>query len=414
MTLSPLIVFRNTKEALVVFGVLFFVFLINVGFSYNSYKEFLGSSSFHEGVVSLAYMKKSKYGKPYQVAKINTKEFTFYTTFWKKSLHVKSNDKIRLKIFSKNVTFTDFLSKRFYAPVFDVSTQKNTSFKNKLQAYIKSQHQNSQLGELYSALFLATPISKNMRQKIQKWGISHLVAISGFHLGVIYSALFFVLKMVYGFFHERFFPFRNIYFDLGIVIFIVLGFYMYLIDFTPSFLRAFVMSLLGFFFYFKYFKILSFLNLALAVGFILAFFPHLAFSIGFWFSVMGVFYIFLYFHHFTCKKWYDVIFLNIWVFLALVLPIHMWFPYATNGQFASIVLSIIFIPFYPLAFITHLVGYGGFMDTLLESFFNYPLKGVEIFTPLWSFIVFIILSLLAIFNRYLAIFCVSLGLLFFI
>ncbi len=414
MTLERVELFVSKKEVLITFGVLFCLFLLHVGFEYFSYKEFKNLQPFFKGVVTQAYMKKSKYGKPYQVAKVETSDFSLYTTFWKKSLHVKQDDRVRFKIVTKKISFLDFLSKRFYAPIFSVSSYKMSNFKTKLKAYIKSQHQNPHIGELFSALFLATPISKDMRQNIQKWGISHLVAISGFHLSVIYGALFFVFKLFYGFLHDRIYPYRNIYFDLGIVIFMCLGFYMYLIDFAPSFLRAFVMSLLGFYFYIKHVRIFSFLNLAFAVSLILVVYPHLLFSIGFWFSVMGVFYIFLYFHHFSFSKWFDLVFLNIWVFLGLIIPIHFWFSYVGLGQFASIALSIFFIPFYPLAFLAHLFGVGGFMDVWLEDFFYYPLSGVDIATPLWAFVLYIIFSFLAIFNRFIALFCVGIGLLYFI
>lgn len=412
MTIAHLKLFKSLKEVVIAFGFISLIFCANIYLSYYNYKNFTTSKHSYKGVVLNAYGKISKKSKPYQVAKISTKDFTIYTTFWKKSSYVKPHEGIEFKIFKKNITFKDYFSKSFYAPIYQIKTKKIENLKHDLEIFIKSQHQNSQIGELYSALFLATSISKDMRNSIQRWGVSHLVAISGFHLGVIYGSLYFLLKIIYGYFQDRFFPYRNIRFDLGIFIFVLLGFYLYLIDFAPSFLRAYVMSFLGLLFYFRHFKVLSFFNLALAVCLILGFFPYLIFSIGFWFSVMGVYFIFLYLHHFSFK-WWDTIFINIWVFLALIIPVHVWFGYTSWQQFGATILSIVFIFFYPFAVVLHLINQGGLMDKGLEYFFSISFKGVEIFTPIWVFVSYIILSLASFFSRYLAIFTVSLGLIFF-
>ena len=274
----------------------------------------------------------------------------------------------------------------------------------KLKTYIKNQHKFGDLKEIFQALFFATNISKNTRAKIQKLGISHLVAISGFHLGLISAILYFILSPIYRFFQNRYFPYRNIKADLSFVIFSLLFFYMYIIDFSPSFLRSFVLSIFGFFLFSKNIKILSFATLSISVGFILILFPKLLFSISFWFSVSGVFYIFLFLKHFgNLNKIWIFILLNFWVF-ALMMPIvHYVFKVFTPLQLFSPFFSMLFVVFYPLELFMHIINHGGFFDIWLEKLLNLQTSFYEVTTPLWFLITYICLSLVSIFNRWLAI-----------
>ncbi len=390
---------------------MFLLFLFNCSWEFYSYKTFLNSSSFLKGRVVQAYEKTSKHGKRYQVLKIKSEGKSIYTTRWKKPFRIKQNDGIIFKLNKKSISFLDFLSRSFYASSYAVKTYKAKPFKLKLLHLITSQHKNAQMSSLYGALFLASPLSKDLRKKIQNFGINHLVAISGFHLGLIWGVLFFVLRAFYGFFHDRYFPYRNLNLDLGIATFAILAFYAYLIDFSPSFLRAYMMSLLAFIFYLRYFEVFSFTTLALSVAFLLAFFPHFLFSIGFWFSVLGVFYIFLYLHHFSFS-WWDALFINAWVFVAMLIPVHFVFEYFSLQQFFSIPLSLVFVLFYPLAFLLHLLGFGYAFDGILMQGLELSWAGFSIKTPLWLLCVYILLSLLSIKSKVLAIFTLSLGLVF--
>ena len=53
--------------------------------------------------------------------------------------------------------------------------------------------------ELFNALFLATPINKSLRDKCVDFGVSHLIALSGFHLGVLSFVLYWVVYLFYKF-----------------------------------------------------------------------------------------------------------------------------------------------------------------------------------------------------------------------
>ncbi len=404
MEATPL--FTNKKEMAFAAVLLLLLFCISLGWQYHKYKT-LTSKPLHvaQAKVLNHYQKHKSNGRVYDVFKLKSYGgYTFYTVSWK-----KKNIPIGLRVFVKfktsKISFISYLKNFFAVNIFIKNTNKNQMSKlDKLKTYIKNQHKFDDLKEIFQALFFATNISKTTRAKIQKLGISHLVAISGFHLGLISAILYFLLSPIYRFFQNRYFPYRNIKADLSFVIFSLLFFYMYIIDFSPSFLRSFVLSIFGFFLFSKNIKILSFATLLISVGFILILFPKLLFSISFWFSVSGVFYIFLFLKHFgNLNKIWIFILLNFWVF-ALMMPIvHYVFKVFTPLQLFSPFFSMLFVVFYPLELFMHIINHGGFFDIWLEKLLNLQTSFYEVTTPLWFLITYICLSLVSIFNRWLAI-----------
>ncbi len=377
------------------------IFGINLYSKYLTFKE-LKETRYYKSEVKVInqYQKKSKRGKTYHVLKLKSdKGYKFITTSWEdlKDLRYK---KLLVGIIAKDVTFYQFL-KGFYAPTYDIRLLKyQDSFKQKALKFIQNQHQSSKMKELFSALFLATAISKSLRESISALGISHLVAISGFHLGVLFGVFYFLFSKIYQFFQNRYFPYRNKKFDLTLVIIVILFLYLYLLDFVPSVTRAFVMLVLGFFLYHRHIKIFSFEVLFVAVLTILAIFPEFLFSIGFWFSVSGVFYIYLFLHYFNhLKNWQIVILLNFWVYLAMVPIVHYIFSTFSLHQLYSPFISIAFSIFYPLEIALHLVGLGGLLDGVLESFLSMDIKTYTIYTPFWFLIFYLVISLVAIYKK---------------
>jgi competence protein ComEC len=210
-------------------------------------------------------------------------------------------------------------------------------------------------------------MSNSLRNDVQRFGIAHVVAISGFHLTIIFGFLYALLSPIYRFFQGRYFPYRNARWDISLVIFGILGWYLWLIDLTPSFLRAYLMGVVGFLFLWRGIKLLSFQTLALTAALIIALFPHLMFNIGFILSCAGVFFIFVFIRHFgrTLPLWADALLLNFWLFFAMLPLAHYWFGITSWMQFVSIPISILFVVFYPLAAFLHLIGWGGAMDGAL-------------------------------------------------
>ncbi len=397
--------FVNKKDMVWTAFVLAFLFVLSLGWQYHNYKN-LVSKPLHVEVAKVInhYQKHKANGRVYDVFKLKSGDgYTFYTVSWREK-DISAGSKVKVKFKTDKITFLSYL-KNFFAVSFYIKRVglKSKSYIDKAKEYIKNQHKTEELKELFSALFFAGNISKPTREKIQKLGISHLVAISGFHLGLISAVLYFLLGFVYRFFQDRYFPYRNAKADLAFVIFSLLFFYMYMLDFSPSLLRSFVLSLFGFFLFSRHIKIISFATLLLSVGVILIIFPKLLFSVSFWFSVSGVFYIFLFLKHFGClsKIWIFVL-INIWVFALMMPLVHYIFPMFTSLQLYSPILSMIFTLFYPIELFLHLVHYGGLLDSWIENLLNLKTTVYEFHTPLWFLLSFITLSFASIFNRRLA------------
>jgi len=405
LIMESLPLFTNKKEMVLASFVLVFLSIFSLGFQYFKYKN-LTSQLLHvtDAKVLNHYEKHKSNGRAYDVFKLKSDEgYTFYTVAWKKK-DIQIGSLVRVKFKTNKISFYKYLKNFFAINIFikQKDNIKNDIF-SKAKGYIKSQHKTQDLKEIFSALFFATHIQKSTRGKIQKLGISHLVAISGLHLGMISAILYFLLGIFYRFFQDRYFPYRNSKADLAFAVFAILFYYLYLIGFYASFLRSFVLSLFGFFLFSKNIKIISFVTLLLSIIFILILFPRLIFSISFWFSVSGVFYIFLFLKHFSkMPKYLIFVILNFWVYVMMMPIVHFIFKVFTPLQLFSPLLSMLFVVFYPLELALHVVGFGGIFDGYLLDLLNLQTTAYEITTPLWFLVVYISVSILGIFNKWLA------------
>ncbi len=232
------------------------------------------------------------------------------------------------------------------------------------------------------------------------FGISHLVAISGFHLGFLVLFFYFLVKPIYQFFQTKLFPYRNRKFDLSIIAIVLLYLYLLLIEFTPSFLRSFAMFLFGLFLYFRAIKIVSFLNLLIVTLFLIALFPKLLLSLSLFLSVAGVFYIFLFLHHFpNFSKIKTVIFLNIFLFISMLIYSVYFFKIIAISQLLSPIITIAFSIFYPVELFLHFFNIGGTLDFTLD-FLKTKFETVSVEIPLYIFLSYIFLSIISIFHKY--------------
>ncbi|WP_187647275.1 ComEC/Rec2 family competence protein [Nitrosophilus labii] len=389
--------FMSHKERLYAFIALFLIFMLNLSFEYYKYKKIASSKYFTTVAEVLNQYKK----KNYYVLKLKSEDgFTFYTTSKEdlKDLRGRRVEVLLIKTrFKKN--FFDFL-KGFYTVSYIKGVLPDTSIKNRVSKVISLQHENSLSKELYNALFLAEPISKELREKLSFLGLSHLVAISGFHLGLIAAVIFFIFYLFYKPLHQRFFPYRNRVFDAMVVVSLVTLSYLIFLGEVPSLIRAYVMMVFGFFLFFRNIEILSFETLLWAVLVILALFPNLFFSVGFWLSVSGVFYIYLFLHYFKgLNKWLIFILLNFWVFFAMIPVVHYFFSNFSYMQFFSPFISMIFTFFYPLFVVLHIVGFGGALDQYLLKFFSMDFAKFHFETPFWFLLFYILISILSIYKK---------------
>lgn len=409
MEKAPL--FVNKKEVAFFIVGLLCAFCLSLSFEYYEFSKIKKTPVFTTNATILGvYKKYSKTGKEYQLLKLRTKHFDFYS--FSKPINLGINDRVLVKFPTKQITFYKYL-KSFFTQIYSLQLLQKAS-SDFLHVNVSKQHNSVQMQELFLALFFAKPYSKELRFKISQWGIAHLVAISGFHLGILSTILFFLCKPVYTFFQDKFFPYRNAYADLALVVFILLGIYVYYINVVPSILRAYVMSIVGFLLFAKNIKLLSFSTLFLCIGIILVFFPKLLFSISFFFSVMGVFYIYLFLHYFVSLNKYLVFFLlNFWVYVLMLPVVHYFFEIFTFYQLLSPFISMLFVLFYPIELFLHVIGFGGFFDVWIGKFLEVPMHIYALHVNLWSLLMYLSFSLLAIGLGFLLSLCPSLLCLFF-
>ncbi|EMH01509.1 ComEC/Rec2 family competence protein [Helicobacter pylori] len=330
---------------------------------------------------------KTKDQKTYFVLKLQSKGMIFYTTI-KEPL---KNLQYRYAQFFGKIKPCSFLEslKSCFFQTYSFSLTRKQDFKSHLRHFIDSAHSNALVGNLYRALFIGDSLNKDLRDRANALGINHLLAISGFHLGILSMSVYFLFSLFYIPLQKRYFPYRNAFYDIGVLVWVFLLGYLLLLDFLPSFFRAFLMGLLGFLACFFGVRILSFKLLVLACCIAIALLPKLLFSVGFLLSVCGVWYIFLFLKHtqiffkdssFLMRS-FQAIALSVLVFLNMLIVAHAFFPMFSPYQLFSIPLGLIFIVFFPLSLFLHAVGLGSLLDHFLSMPLTIPTISVS--SPLW-------------------------------
>ncbi len=383
---------KNKTQWLYIISALAIIFLFNVFYEYTKFQDFKEDEVYVTNAKILNIYPKNTY----QVLKLQTSNFTVFTSD-KINHKLNIQDDINIYLTTQKVTFWQFL-KGFYTTSFNIQKlQQVPSLIKTLSTSVNNQHQNDNISSLFNALFFAIPINKELRQTCANFGVSHLVAISGFHLGILSFIIYWILYFPYSKVQNRYFPYRNKKFDLLLITSVLLFFYLLFTNMVPSLLRAFVMFIFGIFFLRSNIKIFSFGTLALVVMFIIALFPKLLFSLSLWFSVAGVFYIFLFIQYFKdMNKIVAFLLFNIWIYLAINPITHYFFSTTSLAQLYSPLFTIGFTIFYPLELFLHFIGYGGLLDSFIELWLNIKLNTKEILTPTWVFISYIVVSFFAI------------------
>ena len=180
----------------------------------------------------------------------------------------------------------------------------------------------------------------------------------------------------------------------------ILFYYLVLTDVVPSLLRAFVLFCLGIFLLRSNIKIISYLTLLYTFLIVVALYPKYIFSIGFWFSTVAVFYIYLFMQYFkNINKIVSMLFFNIWMFLIFNPIVHYFFPQTSIKQFYSIIITIFFTIFYPFEIVAHIFHFSSYFDKYIEIFLNYKFYVYEVKTPLLFLISYVVCSFVSIFNK---------------
>ena len=384
----------KSKQIVTIF-ILFFALLINILLEYGKYLEFIDEEVFETKVEVLnIYEKDDK-----DILKLKSSNFEFFTNM-PKNEEIKRFDLLNILIVSRNIDFIDYLKGFYTKTIYFDELQKEQTFKDKIIKNIENNHQDEKIIELFNALFLAVPVSKELRDVITAYGIAHVVALSGFHLVVLSFVIYWILYFPYKFLQDRYFPYRNRKLDILLITIAILFYYLILTDIVPSLLRAFVMFCLGIYLLRSNIKILSYMTLFYTFLIVIAFYPKYIFSIGFWFSIFAVFYIYLFIQYFkNYNKWLLFIFFNIWMFLIFNPIVHYYFPQTSYEQFYSIPITIFFNFFYPAEIFAHIFGFSNYFDKYLKIFIEHKIYVYEVFTPLYFYILYLFVSFLSIWSK---------------
>lgn len=280
------------------------------------------------------------------------------------------------------VTFIDFL-KGIHTRGVITEVYPELSLKECWYRRIALEHEDQWMKELYGALFVATPMSQEFQALVGAMGLSHILSISGYHYGIISLIAYFLLRSPYRWLQNRYFPYRHGNRDLFLLVLGILFFYLWALEFIPPMVRAFGMIAVGYWLYDRGIKIVSLQTLLIAVSVLLAFFPKLFFSLGFWFSSFGVLSIFIFIRYYEhWKAWQIFLALHLWCYLVL-LPISLSI-FGTFGwwHMGSIPLALVFNLYYPIVLGLHLTPWGDVFDPyLLQMFEAGDIHTVTI--PLW-------------------------------
>ncbi|MFX4218739.1 ComEC/Rec2 family competence protein [Aliarcobacter butzleri] len=384
----------KSKQIVTIF-ILFFALLINIILEYSKYLEFIDEEVFETKVEVLNIYQKDDF----DILKLKSSNFEFFTNM-PKNEEIKRFDLLNILIVSRNIDFIDYLKGFYTKTIYFDELQKEQTFKDKIIKNIENNHKDEKIIELFNALFLAVPISKELRDVITAYGIAHVVALSGFHLVVLSFVIYWLLYFPYKFFQDRYFPYRNRKLDILLITTAILFYYLILTDIVPSLLRAFVMFCLGIYLLRSNIKILSYMTLFYTFLIVIAFYPKYIFSIGFWFSIFAVFYIYLFIQYFkNYNKWLLFIFFNIWMFLIFNPIVHYYFPQTSYEQFYSIPITIFFNFFYPAEIFAHIFRFSDYFDEYLKIFIEHKIFVYEVFTPLYFYILYLLVSFLSIWSK---------------
>ena len=395
MTLERPSLFTSKRDVLIFITFSLLLFSLSLFQKYNEYNTL---TEFDDAIVRVhvmnQYLKNNK-TKQYHVLKLRAESTTFYTTASEHIRDLKGYD-IELRVWVNKLTFFEFIKGFYlYSNITKVFAERDA--KSTLAHTITQQHNSKLSSELFAALFTASPMSKKLRERLSALGTSHLLAISGFHLGIISAFLYFLFKFPYQLIQKHYFPYRSSHRDLFIIVTLFLSGYLYFLGAIPSLLRAFVMLIIGFFLYDRGIKVISMQTLFLTWIVLIAFMPSLLFSMGFWLSVIGVFYIFLYLIHFQNQNYIQTLFgLSAWVYL-MMLPISLYLfeTFSIYHPF-SIVATIVFLPFYVISVLIHVISAGDLLDSFLDYYLSLGEVSQSVSLPFYAVVIQLLVSMVAI------------------
>jgi len=389
------------REYLYFFVAWLSLLLFSLSFEYYHYKNL---TQFDDAIIDVQILKqypKSKEGKVYEVLQLQDEQTVKFYITSKEPLKNLVGHESKIWLSTRYITFLEYL-KGYVTKGKVVTVSRELSLRYQLAQELNGEHKDLRVEKIYGALFFALPLPRELQERFSALGVSHLLAISGFHLGVLSLLLYLVLTPLYKWLQQRYFPYRHRNRDLFMVVALILGSYLLLLGGVASLLRAYTMMIIGFILYDRGMRVISMQTFLLTLLLLLALWPRLFFSLGFWLSISGVYFIFLYFHYFkSISKQATFVLLALWVYMMMVPISILIFSTYSLWHISSVLASMLFLLFYPIALFLHLVGLGGLLDPFLLYYIDFELEVVKFALPWQWLIAYVLLSMGAYFSRYL-------------
>ncbi len=392
--------FLDKREFSFIALLLLIIISIRLYILYSDYKIFISKPFYFTYADIIKQYKKDKYTTLRVYS--SSLDLEFFTNIYKRKRDNFPNKRVYIKLFPSDskITFSDYLT-IFYikSKIIDIRQLSNNT-KDIILDKIAIQHTEELIREFYQAIFLANPISKELREKITKLGVNHLIALSGFHLTILWGILFFILNIIYKPIQQIYFPYRFNLIDVGFIVLVILAIFVYFVNSPASLIRSYTMILFGWLLLILGVELISFEFLAMVILVTIAIFPKMVLSLAFWLSIAGVFYIFLLLKNFKIKNRVAIsIIISFGIFILMLPVTHLFFTTVTINQLYSPILSLIFTIFYPLSIFLHLINLGNIFDTTLLALFELKSSIWDLKIPISYGVFYIILSIGAIYVK---------------
>ena len=408
--------FLTLKEFWLTMLFLLFLLALRLFVLYGEYEEFKNKPFFYTEVKVIQAYEKWNDDEYHTILRLYSPilDINFFSRTKVRAKEIPSG--IRLKIYpQQEMRFSEYLGTSFIYSQINELLEPSKNIKNELLFMIEKQHQNMMISNFYNAIFFATPLEKKLRTQVASLGISHLIALSGFHLAILSTLLFFLIRMVYQPIQQRYFPYRFDLFDVGFMVLLILAWYVWFVDAPPSLVRSYMMMFVGWVLLVFGMELISFAFLLTIVLLLLVIFPKMLLSLAFWFSVMGVFYIFLLLKYFShLNKSLITVLISFGIFLLMLPIVHMIFPIVSPLQLLSPFLSLLFGVFYPISMGLHLLGIGDLLDGLLLTLFTLKSSESYVLINTWYGVAYLLFSLMAIYSKRLFYVLFSIAFVFFV
>jgi competence protein ComEC len=389
--------FGTRAEAIWFWALLSVIFLFTLTSEYQNFKKIKEYPYYKTTAEVRSVNIRDRNGSPYSAIELRCEDGQRIFCAQRFDASALSSRSVKVIFDSSKIGFVDFL-KGSRAKVFELVPLEHEvhSLKHGFYDFIASQHEDADMRELFVSLFFETRLSDKLQQKINDFGLSAVMSLSGLNLTLLSALIFFVLAPLYKLLQERYFPYRDRNLDITVVVLVMMSFYAYLTGFADPFIRALAMAFIAFWLISRGVRITNLATLGITIVTILAFSPRAFFSLGFWLSVIGVYFIFLFLKH-TKKlaNWAKIALLSIFVYTSMGVIARSIFGGFSPWQITSPVTSMIFDFFYPVAVVLHIVGFGWLFDGIFEKALLIPTQSMILLAPWWFSSLFVVVSIAA-------------------